>query len=443
MRYLFQGRGNRGRRGPGSFKPGSGFTLVELLVVIAIIGILIALLLPAVQAAREAGRRSQCSNNLHQIALALLHYEQAKKTFPSACVNDPLPGAKYLVATQGQDYDPGFSLRYRPNWVIYILDYMEQSPLQKLFDPLSFDTRAVDSSGVNGPRYAAYIGDPSIAGSPNPTGNALAKATSIAGMLCPSDSVNNRVAFQGCQGVSGTAAATGNMNETDLGKWARGNYAVSAGEAGIGFGAGFDTTAGETPVWDARDPKCQTWGDIRYKGVMGPNGCTMPITGILDGTATTILVGEVRAGISTQDRRGTWAMGMVGASIVAQYGWNSRDNGPNVCTGAGDNIYMGTQLQSDDICMGVYNGSDRGSKTATFRSLHPNGVNISMADASVHFINDSIETGGPAAGWPSVSSYHSVNGISVIDWGSTPLPIWDKLILSCDGMRVDADAAGF
>jgi len=61
----------------------SGFTLVELLVVVAIIGVLVALLLPAVQAAREAGRRSQCANNLRQIAIAALNYEQANKRLPA------------------------------------------------------------------------------------------------------------------------------------------------------------------------------------------------------------------------------------------------------------------------------------------------------------------------------------------------------------------------
>src|SRR5437762_11596414 len=76
-----------------------GFTLVELLVVIAIIGTLIALLLPATQAAREAARRTQCLNNLHQLAFASLNHEQALNQFPNGgwgplWVGDPDRGTK-------------------------------------------------------------------------------------------------------------------------------------------------------------------------------------------------------------------------------------------------------------------------------------------------------------------------------------------------------------
>lgn len=89
-----------------------GFTLVELLVVIAIIGILVALLLPAIQAAREAARRSQCTNNLKQVGLATLNYHDATKELPPCRIED------------GQQ-----------TWLMLILDYMEDSQIKDLWDP--------------------------------------------------------------------------------------------------------------------------------------------------------------------------------------------------------------------------------------------------------------------------------------------------------------------
>jgi prepilin-type N-terminal cleavage/methylation domain-containing protein len=114
----FRFRRNRGRNGP------YGFTLVELLVVIAIIGILIALLLPAVQAAREAARRSQCSNNLKQIGLALHNYHDANKTFP--------PGGVYARWGNPEPTPP--YMAYHHTWCEMILPYLEQAPLYSTVD---------------------------------------------------------------------------------------------------------------------------------------------------------------------------------------------------------------------------------------------------------------------------------------------------------------------
>jgi prepilin-type N-terminal cleavage/methylation domain-containing protein/prepilin-type processing-associated H-X9-DG protein len=124
-----------------------GFTLVELLVVIAIIGILIALLLPAVQAAREAARRSQCLNNLAQLGLAVHNYEAAYEMLPPGTVN---PQGPIRNAPKG----------YHMGWLVQVLPFIEE---QVTFQYVDFSVGVYDDKN-----------------------NPVAK-TEIAGFACPSD----------------------------------------------------------------------------------------------------------------------------------------------------------------------------------------------------------------------------------------------------------------
>lgn len=134
-----------------------GFTLVELLVVIAIIGVLVALLLPAVQAAREAARRSQCQNNLKQIALALLNYHDTHGHFPG--------GAPCRVSSAS-----GCSLKPGPNWVVSMLPYMEMQNLSDQFDLTVTLTHPQNAVGLLPGTYrlavSCWESPPSMAGPP-------------------------------------------------------------------------------------------------------------------------------------------------------------------------------------------------------------------------------------------------------------------------------------
>ncbi|MBX6314324.1 MAG: DUF1559 domain-containing protein [Isosphaeraceae bacterium] len=134
-----------------------GFTLIELLVVIAIIGVLIALLLPAVQAAREAARRIQCTNNLMQLGLAVQNYEASFAMLPPGVVN---PDGPIKNTAQG----------YHMSWTTQILPYIEQGNVQRridwlvgVYDPANSTVRAVVlnvllcPSDVNGGRGSDNI----------------------------------------------------------------------------------------------------------------------------------------------------------------------------------------------------------------------------------------------------------------------------------------------
>jgi prepilin-type N-terminal cleavage/methylation domain-containing protein/prepilin-type processing-associated H-X9-DG protein len=121
----------------------SGFTLVELLVVIAIIGVLVALLLPAVQTAREAARRSQCTNNLKQLALAAMNYEDSFKTLPPGSAGGYTQSGT-SVSFPSAWKDPLHSTPYGHfSWAALILPYVEQ---KAMYDIINFNVPAYANS---------------------------------------------------------------------------------------------------------------------------------------------------------------------------------------------------------------------------------------------------------------------------------------------------------
>lgn len=115
----------------------AGFTLIELLVVIAIIGVLVGLLLPAVQQAREAARRSACTNNLKQIGLALATFYDVHKRFPPGGADNTAPFGTATTAQRGA------------TWMVYIMPQLEMNDIASQWD--------WDSHAWSAPRY--LIGD--------------------------------------------------------------------------------------------------------------------------------------------------------------------------------------------------------------------------------------------------------------------------------------------
>jgi len=161
-----------------------GFTLVELLVVIAIIGILVALLLPAVQAAREAARRMSCQNNMKQLGLALHNFHDIYKHFPAGAEEDVLPKPNPTGSTT---YFRGTS------WIVYILPQMEQ---QAVYDQYDFTQayNSVANGGTVAPTVIPGIFCPSGPGpqvykDPN-TNLTTAVTTHYYGVMGPSSRAN-------------------------------------------------------------------------------------------------------------------------------------------------------------------------------------------------------------------------------------------------------------
>ena len=241
---------------------GSGFTLVELLVVIAIIGILIALLLPAVQAAREAARRMQCTNNLKQLGLALHNYHDTHRSFPSGSITgvpkatsdfDPWDAA-------GQSSPSAENNRHGTSWLLRILPFIEQGPIYQEWD---FRT--------------------------NVRGNANIAQLDIAAFYCPSR--RSEVTEQG-RLLDDNWTGGGN------------DYGGCAG-AGITFATGtgkpFISSTGGT-----------SWRHGQRRGIFTHNSDT-GFRSIRDGTSNTIMTGELQrlnhSTDSSQQSQDGWAVG--------------------------------------------------------------------------------------------------------------------------------------
>ena len=327
----------------------AGFTLVELLVVIAIIGILIGMLLPAVQQVREAARRTQCANNMRQIVLAMHNYASAHGEFPPG-KNDEGTANKRTArpitprpddATQGRQYA----------WGLYILPFIEQT---NLHSQLRAATGRWDTSALNA------IG---------PDGRPLV-STVIPAFICPSD-----------------ASPDGDFNRPwthediePLGLSSKTNYVVVAGVLDPSSSTGNILQLNQAGFSN----RAFQWG-------MFGNNSRTDFADLQDGSSNVIAVGERSSITETQ-------AGFTGTNPITTYGavWAGRlaRSGDQL-----DDVRAGNSASRSSAYVGIINdispsgalefGVNGTRPTEGFTvSFHPGGVNVGLADGSTQFLSD-------------------------------------------------------
>lgn len=324
---------------PSSIPARSGFTLVELLVVIAIIGVLVALLLPAIQAAREAARRMSCSNNLHNIGLACVNHHDAKKYLPISIGQWPEekdrngkwigPDGGSLSAANG---GKGWSGK---GWIVDILPFIEEQPR---FDGIMNGIK--NSSAGFGARPARGSGIGAIEIRP------LIEAQPPF-LSCPSDA---------------------SARPSDRQWWWDGVMTATTSYKGcLGDSVQTSGTADDSPFPDlGSKPDCHNTADCN--GLIWRNTYYNPIPfrKVEDGTSKTFMVGEC---VVEQDYHS--------AAFFADGDWATCGNPLNFF------IVPATEE--------VIKAAPQWMQARGFKSLHPGGAQFVMADGSVHFFSESID----------------------------------------------------
>lgn len=333
----------------------TGFTLVELLVVIAIIGILVGLLLPAVQQSREAARRISCANNMHQLGLSMQIYEGAFGYFPPGFSSTPtndgnVPSGEFIDPVTW-NASPGWG------WGAHILPFLEASTLQNQLDF----------------RFPIWA-----------TQHREAIQTQLPVFLCPSSS-GDRLPFTVVDGSESPYSPDG-LNPLVLG---RSNYVASHGqESAWGSEAGADRVGTVfTNIYTSETRTIDIDGDVSRvaDGPFYRNSRTL-MADVTDGTTNSIFLGEHSSRLSDK----TWT-GVIPSAVVHPRIF-SPENGPD---GAATLVlfHMGPSGGELDITGFpiIHPVNFPTYHVGQMFSEHPGGGNVGMGDGSVRFISESID----------------------------------------------------